>query len=528
MSPKISRIYTVIAILALASLACGLPFSSKKTTAPASDQPKTTATTSANTATLQPGERYDSPGGGFSLIKVPKYTFTDTLGIVTMLAPDGNQDTGPIILVMGGLNKEANTNEEMLAKFKDQNNAIQITSESPVTLDGKTGIAGEVAGTQNGTKVRGRVVIVMATPYQQFTAMAIAPEDRWEKELAPLMDAVMASIKFIEPEPLAEIDEEPTQEPTQEEKPTIVPSATTETKPGEIRQWAKTARASSQYGNDDWSAKQATGAPNTDQCGDHPTAWASANSNGKAWLELTYETPVVPTQVNIYQSYNPSQVVEVQLITTTGKAYSIYSGAPEEISICPDEASISLDLTKKIVVNKVKIFIDQSKLGLGWNEIDAVELVGTLPEGASQQPPAQQGQSTGGQAAAGGFSYEVKGQNEDRLVQGSDLQYQSTSKEYAIGLLSSDNRYAVTLFLPLQPAPGNFTLKPYDKTAATQNPSAAVFIGAWFYYAQEGTLIINAVNGNKISGSFSFTAGREDDSSKVITVTGTFNQIAVK
>ncbi len=70
----------------------------------------------------------------------------------------------------------------------------------------------------------------------------------------------------------------------------------------------------------------ATGEPDVYDCGDNTSAWASYGSDTIEWIELTYKTPVVPTSVSIYQNYNPSQVVEVQLIATNGSKYIAWSG----------------------------------------------------------------------------------------------------------------------------------------------------------------------------------------------------------
>lgn len=145
-----------------------------------------------------------------------------------------------------------------------------------------------------------------------------------------------------------------------------------------LRQWAISAVASSEYGTESWSAKQATGAPNVNECSDNSLAWASASSDTTAeWLELTYDTPVVPTEINIYQSYNPSQVVEVDVITPDGITYIVWTGAPQLVAQCPDLMTISIELEEQIVAKKVVVVIDQSILvNTSWNEIDAVELVG--------------------------------------------------------------------------------------------------------------------------------------------------------
>ncbi|NMB54771.1 MAG: hypothetical protein GYA15_08715 [Leptolinea sp.] len=154
---------------------------------------------------------------------------------------------------------------------------------------------------------------------------------------------------------------------------TALPTA----KPGEIRQWASFARASSQFDNPNWSASQAVGEPDVFECGDNIRAWASLDDDTIEWIELTYRTAVTPTQINIYQNLNPSQVVEVQMTALDGTKYNAWEGYPEKVETCPDLMTIELELTKKILVNKVRITIDQRVSGWGWNEIDAVELVGT-------------------------------------------------------------------------------------------------------------------------------------------------------
>jgi hypothetical protein len=159
--------------------------------------------------------------------------------------------------------------------------------------------------------------------------------------------------------------------------------------PQEIRQWAVSAKASSQYGESSWNAEQAIGAPNVTDCGDNGLAWASESSTGALdWIELTYATPVIPTGINIYQSYNPSQVIEVDLIDTDGTTYTAWQGSPKKVSTCPDLMTITFDKKQEMLVEKVIVIVDQSILGLGWTEIDAVELVGISEGGQPVGKPA--------------------------------------------------------------------------------------------------------------------------------------------
>jgi len=145
---------------------------------------------------------------------------------------------------------------------------------------------------------------------------------------------------------------------------------------GEVRQWAAGAEASSEFADPEWSASQATGEPDTSRCGDYQTAWATAGSDTVETLVLTYTFSVYVTSINIVQSFNPNQVSRVDLIGDFGRAYPVYEGQPIQVDQpCPYTLAIPVDKTDTRF-NSVRITVDQSVLGLGWNQIDAVELIG--------------------------------------------------------------------------------------------------------------------------------------------------------
>ncbi len=145
-----------------------------------------------------------------------------------------------------------------------------------------------------------------------------------------------------------------------------------------LNQWAFVATASSEYGNDSWSAMQATGAPDTPECGDYATAWASLSSTGVEWLRLEYVMAVIPTHIAIHESYNPGAITKVEVVDTNGNTTVVYEGAPEIYTeACP--TVFEGDVTNvSTPVQTVIVTIDQTN-HTGWNEIDAVELVGTVP-----------------------------------------------------------------------------------------------------------------------------------------------------
>jgi hypothetical protein len=123
-----------------------------------------------------------------------------------------------------------------------------------------------------------------------------------------------------------------------------------------------------------WSPMQATGAPDTLEAGDLPTAWASlAPDGGPEWLELEFEKPAAIAEVRIRETFNPGAITKVVALTPYNGESLIWEGqAPP--AIAPVE--MVLKPSKPATSNRIKIHLDTTRVP-GWNEIDAVELVGT-------------------------------------------------------------------------------------------------------------------------------------------------------
>jgi len=305
-----------------------------------------------------------------------------------------------------------------------------------------------------------------------------------------------------------------------------------------ICQWAVSATAGSEYGNPDWAAFQATGQPDTtDECGDFRTAWASADRTGVDWLELMYEKPVYPEQVNIYHNNLPNQIVEVEVLDTGGTYHTVYTGEPE-VTNCPHTLIVDITNADYQAVG-VRVTVDQSILDpTSWDEIDAVELVGRYVGGeVADLPPAQapaDEQAPAGdydlpdmspsEAAPGNFYYEVVGADADRTIEQGILQYQNTSDEYVIGLISEDTRYSLSLILPMDLNSGPLPMVPYESGSFNKAPTTAIYIGVHLFVADGGLFMFEDA-GDTITGSFTFVAHDKDDPSQVVAVTGVFNLI---
>ena len=148
---------------------------------------------------------------------------------------------------------------------------------------------------------------------------------------------------------------------------------------GQLRQWAVSASGTSQYSDTGWNFAQATGAPDTNDCGDIRSAWASSSSTGSDMLTVEFAEAVVPSEINIYQTYNPGSIYKVEVANSSG-GRPITLANSEDLpgnTPCPGIFSIDIDdITTP--VDRVTIYLDQT-IGGSWNEIDAVELIGTHP-----------------------------------------------------------------------------------------------------------------------------------------------------
>ena len=143
-----------------------------------------------------------------------------------------------------------------------------------------------------------------------------------------------------------------------------------------VEQWALEAKASSSYGgtgNGPFTPFQATGQPNVDKYGNNGNAWASKNPNdGTEWIELKYDKAVYASSVKIKESSASGAVTQIELIDTQGKNYIVWKDKDKTQGL--NFLEISFPGTS-YQTRKVKITLD-TKLVKGWNQIDAVQLIG--------------------------------------------------------------------------------------------------------------------------------------------------------
>jgi hypothetical protein len=129
-------------------------------------------------------------------------------------------------------------------------------------------------------------------------------------------------------------------------------------------------------GGPSWSPGQSAGAPDTAAHGDFATAWASANPDGgKEWLQLSYPTATEIKQVVIHETYNPGAVSRVLALMPDGSEQVLWEGV-EQVSNPGQKMDSVFEVPPGIRSDRLRVELDTKRVA-GWNEIDAVELIGS-------------------------------------------------------------------------------------------------------------------------------------------------------
>ncbi|MFY9345939.1 MAG: hypothetical protein WAT39_25830, partial [Planctomycetota bacterium] len=142
-----------------------------------------------------------------------------------------------------------------------------------------------------------------------------------------------------------------------------------------------------------WSAQQAIGPPDADRTRDDPNAWAPKSPEmGRQWLQLTYATPMRANGVRIFEVNAPGAVAEVAARGTDGGWVTLWRGTAAGAD---GPLVITFPLTA-FAVRSLRLVLDTDRTP-GWNEIDAVELLG--PGGGQWAARARASSSYGGAVA---------------------------------------------------------------------------------------------------------------------------------
>jgi hypothetical protein len=115
------------------------------------------------------------------------------------------------------------------------------------------------------------------------------------------------------------------------------------------------------------------GPPDTREAGDIPTAWAPKSSNGgEEWLHVNYDRAVDISEINVRETHNPGAISKITALLPTGQEIVVWEGTEP-----PAQPPVDMKFTVPpgVQAQSVRVYLDRQRVP-GWNEIDAVELVG--------------------------------------------------------------------------------------------------------------------------------------------------------
>jgi hypothetical protein len=121
-----------------------------------------------------------------------------------------------------------------------------------------------------------------------------------------------------------------------------------------------------------WSALQAVGAPDS-AAGDQRTAWAPATEDGgQEWLQVDFEHAVEAATIIVRENCAPGAIVRISAVNEAGGETPLWQGdAPKVVAV----SNTPFAATGNVLTSRVKVYLDTKKIP-GWNEIDAVQLIG--------------------------------------------------------------------------------------------------------------------------------------------------------
>jgi len=122
-----------------------------------------------------------------------------------------------------------------------------------------------------------------------------------------------------------------------------------------------------------WSAAKATGAPDATPNRDDPNAWAPREAEmGRQWLQLSFPTAVVAHGVRVFEVNATGALVEVLAKAPDGRWTTLWRGTTEVAGGSPRLLTWA---PTGFAVCTIRLVLDTNR-SAGWDEIDAVELLG--------------------------------------------------------------------------------------------------------------------------------------------------------
>ncbi len=123
-----------------------------------------------------------------------------------------------------------------------------------------------------------------------------------------------------------------------------------------------------------WGPEQVLGPPDTQAAGDIPTAWAplASSGQGEEWLHLNYDRSVDVSEVHVRETHNPGAISKIAAMMPDGREVVVWEGTEPKAEAPVD---MTFSVPQGVNANSIKVYLDRTRVP-GWNEIDAVELIG--------------------------------------------------------------------------------------------------------------------------------------------------------
>lgn len=233
----------------------------------------------------------------------------------------------------------------------------------------------------------------------------------------------------------------------------------------------------------------------------------------------------------------------MEVVDTEGNYHEVYTGEPK-ITDCPYILSISVT-GADYVAARVKITIDQSRLDLPWDEIDAVQLVGnsnltSIPEGLEpytdpDPPPAEELKipptmetlfelPIANPTQKHGFNLDYSGCDEGQ-EQGTEIEVSVHDDRIDIRLWGTNGKY-VLLTLPRN-LEDNFSdkLVPFAHEGRVP-PAAGLYLKSVWWYGETGDISTHYSSDNTLSGEVEFKGVRKNGCE--FKVNATFENVVLR
>ena len=356
--------------------------------------------------------------------------------------------------------------------------------------------------------------------------------------------AVMILVMFLMAAALAcrlasPAQETPVPPDTQQPEPTatIVPElieAVPTAVPDPLRQWATVADTGDYFVD----GSLALGPPVKSDCRYFPSdsAWIyqGETRDPAAYLQVFYEQPVIPTQVNIHLVYYFSGIVSVSLIDLDGVAHEVYTGQPSLLDDCPTVLTVEIDeFAQPVYAVRMDVAMEDPD-AFEITAIDAVELVGlpvdtTLP---TPEPTPDGGVNSLGispaDVPAGYVYFTVTDRNSNEgvyLSQDSKITWLHEEEIWLVRFVGADFQAEVWLYLPGELLEGRSLAMEGFTLPEPRIPSARLWLYDRFIPLMEGSLTLDEVTDETITGMAVFSGIDPVNDGDHYGVVAVFNQV---